>query len=116
MQLARGGLRACSAGVLTVQQDEQREHTRPCFKTGNNMIRGILDAIAGVVRIASSAEHHDASLFVLDYDVDRPAADVISPTGTTAVFRAQEIRRQTLESQAELASTVPAHHSRTNTG
>jgi hypothetical protein len=80
MQLARGGLRACSAGVLTVQQDEQREHTRPCFKTGNNMIRGILDAIAGVVRIASSAERHEVSLFVLDDESDQPATNVRSPT------------------------------------
>ena len=48
------------------------------------MIRGVLDALADVVRLASSAEHHDASLLVLDYDVDQPTADVTSPTQVRA--------------------------------
>jgi hypothetical protein len=48
------------------------------------MIRGLLDALAGVVHHACAAEHHDASLFVLDYDVDQPATDVLSPTQVRA--------------------------------
>jgi hypothetical protein len=32
----------------------------------------------------SGAEHHDASLFVLDYDVDQPVTDVLSPTQVRA--------------------------------
>jgi hypothetical protein len=48
---------------------------------GNLMLRNIFNVISDVVHIACGAERHDAStLFVLDYDVDQPAADVISPT------------------------------------
>jgi hypothetical protein len=45
------------------------------------MIRRFLDALAGVVRIASTAERHDPStLFVLGDDVDQPTAVPISLT------------------------------------
>jgi hypothetical protein len=43
---------------------------------GNLMLRNIFNVISDVVHIACGAERHD----VLDYDVDQPAADVISPT------------------------------------
>ena len=43
------------------------------------MLRNIFNAISDVVHIACRAEHHDASLFVLDYDVDQPTVDVLSP-------------------------------------
>jgi methenyltetrahydromethanopterin cyclohydrolase len=47
---------------------------------GNLMLRNIFNAISDVVHIACRAEHHDASLFVLEYDVDQPTVDVLSPT------------------------------------
>jgi hypothetical protein len=43
------------------------------------MIRGILDAIAGVVHHACEAERH-VTLFILEDDVDQPTVDVLSPT------------------------------------
>ena len=43
------------------------------------MLRNIFNVISDVVHIACKAEHHDASLFVLDYDVDQPTVDVLSP-------------------------------------
>jgi len=43
-----------------------------------------LNVIADVVHVACRAEHHDASLFVLDYDVDQPVTDVLSPTQVRA--------------------------------
>ena len=43
------------------------------------MLRNIFNVIADVVHVACRAEHHDASLFVLDYDVDQPTVDVLSP-------------------------------------
>ena len=54
------------------------------------MLRNIFNAISDVVHIAK-AEHHDASLFVLDYDVDQPAADVLSPTQVRASLAGSSI-------------------------
>jgi hypothetical protein len=51
---------------------------------GNLMLRNIFNVIADVVHVACRAEHHDASLFVLDYDVDQPVTDVLSPTQVRA--------------------------------
>ena len=45
------------------------------------MLRNIFNVIA---HVACRAEHHDASLFVLDYDVDQPVTDVLSPTQVRA--------------------------------
>jgi hypothetical protein len=44
------------------------------------MLRNIFNVIADVVHVACRTEHHDASLFVLDYDVDQPTSVAISPT------------------------------------
>ena len=44
------------------------------------MIRGFLDALAGVVHHAYESERHEVSFFAFDDDIDQPAADVISPT------------------------------------
>jgi hypothetical protein len=44
------------------------------------MLRGILDAIAGVVAHACESERHGVSLFVLGDESDKPIADVLSPT------------------------------------
>ena len=44
------------------------------------MIRGILDAIGGVVQHACESERHEVSLFVLGDESDQRAPDVISPT------------------------------------
>ena len=46
------------------------------------MLRNIFNVIADVVHVACRAEHHDASLFVLDYDVDQPVT--LSPTQVRA--------------------------------
>jgi hypothetical protein len=47
---------------------------------GNLMLRNIFNVISDVVHVACRAEHHNASLFVLDYDVGQPVTDVLSPT------------------------------------
>ena len=55
------------------------------------MLRNIFNVISDVVHIAYRAEHHDASLFVLDYDVDQPAADMLSPTQVRAALASSSI-------------------------
>ena len=48
------------------------------------MLRNIFNVISDLAHVACRAEHHDASLLVLDYDVDQPTADVTSPTQARA--------------------------------
>jgi len=59
------------------------------------MIRGILDAIAGVVQHACESERHGVSLFVLGDESDQRAPDVISPTQVRWRLLAVALRRKT---------------------
>ena len=59
------------------------------------MLRNIFNVIADVVHVACRAEHHDASLFVLDYDVDQPVTDVLSPTQVRALLASGSIETKT---------------------
>jgi hypothetical protein len=70
---------------------------------GNLMLRNIFNVIADVVHVAGWAEHHDASLFVLDYDVDQPAAATVSPTQVRAALAGSSIETK----RREVAVTLP---------